>query len=100
MEILQILGERIRHYIRESNFENVEHFAKENSIPKSTLSELLNGKNDPKFSTLKKIATGLGISLHELLSDPRIDKGVRAMAPKRTTKSTGEKKATKRTRSR
>ena len=82
MDLLEFLGERIKNLILAGGYESIELFAHENRIPKSTLSEILNGKNDPKLTTLAKICSGLEISLSELLHDPAIDLWVREAAPK------------------
>ena len=79
---LKITGERIRTLVSGRGYASMELFAHENSIPKSTLSELLSGKNDPKLSTLAKICAGLEIPLSELLRDSEIDAWVREVAPK------------------
>ena len=68
--------------VRGRGYASIELFAHENRIPKSTLSELLNGKNDPKLSTLAKICAGLEITLAELLRGPEIESWVREGAPK------------------
>jgi transcriptional regulator with XRE-family HTH domain len=39
-------------------------------ISKGNLSDIENGKRDPRYSTLKAIAEGLEISLARLLRDP------------------------------
>jgi transcriptional regulator with XRE-family HTH domain len=80
--LLKITGDRIREMVRGRGYASIELFAHENRIPKSTLSELLNGKNDPKLSTLAKICSGLEVSLAELLRAPEIDLWVREVAPK------------------
>lgn len=101
MDFLKLIGERIKGRIDGSDYPSVERFAHENRIPKSTLSELLNGKNDPKLSTLAKICAGLEISLSELLRAPEIDLWVREDAPNYDarsprTRSAKTVKATKR----
>ena len=82
MDFLEILGERIRGRIEASGIRSVERFAHENEIPKSTLSELLNGKNNPRLTTLAKICAGLEISLSDLLRDDALDTWVRDSAPR------------------
>jgi DNA-binding Xre family transcriptional regulator len=80
--LLKITGDRIRDMVRGRGYPSIELFAHENHIPKSTLSELLNGKNDHKLSTLANICAGLEFSLSELLRAPEIDLWVRDAAPK------------------
>jgi transcriptional regulator with XRE-family HTH domain len=82
LDLLKITGERIKALVLRRGYGSIELFAHENSIPKSTLSELLSGKNDPKLTTLAKICAGLELSLSELLRDPEIDTWVREVAPK------------------
>lgn len=74
MDYLEKLGENIRRRIvNRSETGSIELFAHENHIPKSTLSELLNGKNDPRLSTLAKICAGLEIQLSVLFADPALE---------------------------
>jgi len=47
--------------------ESLNIFALENDISRGHLSRLENGINDPKLSTLWKIAEGLNVSLSELI---------------------------------
>lgn len=93
MDILKLTGERIKTLVGRRGYPSVELFAHENSIAKSTLSEILNGKNDPKLTTLAKICAGLEISLSELLRDAEIDTWVREVAPKYDARATKAKPA-------
>ena len=81
MDFLEIIGQRIRSRIKLSGVKSVEQFAHENEIPKSTLSELLNGKNNPRLTTLAKICAGLEMSLADLLDHESINTWVRESAP-------------------
>lgn len=73
MDYLQKLGANIRRRIVDkSKTGSIELFAHENDIPKSTLSELLNGKKDPRLATLAKVCAGLEIQLTELFADPAL----------------------------
>ena len=83
MDFLKHLGENIkRRIVDQRGFVSVELFAHENQIPKSTLSEILNGKNDPRLTTLAKICSGLEISLSELFRDQAMDNWVKESAAK------------------
>jgi transcriptional regulator with XRE-family HTH domain len=82
VDLLKITGERIKVLVGRRGYASIELFAHENSIAKSTLSEILSGKNDPKLTTLAKICAGLEIPLSELLRDADIDTWVREEAPK------------------
>lgn len=93
MDLLKLTGERIKALVGRRGYASVELFAHENQIAKSTLSEILNGKNDPKLTTLAKICSGLEISLSELLRDSEIDSWVRDEAPKYDARSTKSKSA-------
>ncbi|MDB5051609.1 MAG: hypothetical protein JWO30_4680 [Fibrobacteres bacterium] len=79
--LLKHVGEKIRTRILKSGYASVELYAHENNIPKSTLSEIITGKNDPRLTTLAKICAGLGISLSELFRDPAIEGWVSESAP-------------------
>lgn len=80
MVFYAIVGERIRQCISKGQYAKVEDFCRASGISKSTLSEILNGKNDPKLTTLAKICAELQITLSDLLRDPRIDSWVRKEA--------------------
>ena len=82
MDLQQILAESIRNRILASNYKTEEEFAHGNGIPKSTLSELLSGRKNPRLTTLAKICAGLEITLSELLQDSGIDIWVREKAQK------------------
>lgn len=82
MDFLKHIGDRIKTRILNSGYASIEIFAHENRIPKSTLSEILNGKNDPKLTTLAKICAGIGISLSDFFHESTIDSWVRDAAPK------------------
>lgn len=101
LDLLKHIGEKIRSQILRNGYPSVELYAHENDIPKSTLSEIITGKNDPRLSTLAKICAGLGISLSDLFRDPALEAWVREKAPKyqarrpsshRGTKDSGGKK--------
>jgi len=81
VEFLEIIGERIRSRIKASGVKSVERFAHENGIPKSTLSELLNGKNNPRLTTLARICAGLEVSMADLLDTEAINSWVRESSP-------------------
>ncbi|HKP96123.1 MAG TPA: helix-turn-helix transcriptional regulator [Fibrobacteria bacterium] len=87
MDFLKHLGENIRSRIRKKSAGSIELFAHENQIPKSTLSEILNGKNDPRLTTLAKICSGLEIPLSELFIDPALESWVRESAAKYNPRS-------------
>jgi len=83
VDYLQKLGENLRRRILGSGASgSIELFAHENQIPKSTLSEVLNGKNDPRLSTLAKICSGLGIGLSDLFADSALENFVAESAGK------------------
>ncbi|MFN7684138.1 MAG: helix-turn-helix domain-containing protein [Oligoflexia bacterium] len=48
---------------------SLERLASQMQISKGNLSDIENGKRDPRFSTLAAIATGLGMKLSQLVKD-------------------------------
>ncbi len=56
---LEALGEGIRELIVHSG-SSIERFAYENELGKATVSDLINGKVDVKYCTLRTVAKGLG----------------------------------------
>ena len=87
LDILGYVGEKLRQRILKGGYETVELFAHENGIPKSTLSELLSGKNDPRLTTLLKIFSALETTPGEFLKDHEIDSWVRETAPRYSSKA-------------
>jgi transcriptional regulator with XRE-family HTH domain len=81
LDVLKHFGEKVREKILRKGYASVELFAHENRIPKSTLSEILNGKNDPKLTTVAKICSGLGITLSDFFQDPLLNVWVQESAP-------------------
>ena len=66
MNITDTIRENLRRLIGESGYRSLELFAHENSIDKTTLSRILNGKREPKISTLFKIVAALNLTLNDL----------------------------------
>ena len=66
-EVLARICLEIEAGIRREGFRSHEEFAHAIALPKSTLSRLLSGDSDPRFSTLERIAFGLGMDLVDLL---------------------------------
>lgn len=62
------LGQRIGS-LRKKKGLTLEKLAYEMGISKGNLSDIENGKRDPRYSTLKAIADGLEISLSQLLKE-------------------------------
>ncbi len=60
------LGNRIS-ILRKQRGVTLEQLAYGMGISKGNLSDIENGKRDPRFSTLKSIADGLDISISQLL---------------------------------
>jgi len=82
LDLLKHIGEKIRSQILRNGYASIELYAHENDIPKSTLSEIITGKHDPRLSTLAKICAGLDLTLSELFRDPELDTWVREKAAK------------------
>ena len=60
------IGARINQ-LRRKKGKTLEKLAYEMNISKGNLSDIEHGKRDPRYSTLKAIADGLGVSISELL---------------------------------
>jgi transcriptional regulator with XRE-family HTH domain len=82
LDILGYVGEKLKQRILKGGYETVELFAHEHGIPKSTLSELLSGKNDPRLTTLLKICAALEMTPADFLKDHEIDLWVPESAPR------------------
>lgn len=65
MDPFRSLGQTIKRQIAAKGYPTVEIFAHEHSIPKGTLSKIVNGKVDAKVSTLLRISQALGVSMSE-----------------------------------
>ena len=65
--LLKILGKNIAKYIEKRGYQDAEKFAWEMKIPKSSLSRIINGKNDIGISKLNQIAKALDVKIDNLL---------------------------------
>ena len=66
----EIIRTNLRRFILEGGYPSVERFAHENAIDKTTLSRILNGKREPRLSTLIKIAECLNLTLNDFYLTP------------------------------
>lgn len=69
---LQSLGTRIKNLIEERGFASPYEFWLEHGdecISRSNLNYLINGETDPKFTTILKLSSALGVSPSDLLRD-------------------------------
>lgn len=66
------LGERVRDLRKERDW-TLEQAAKKAGMARSTLSKIENGQMSPTYDGLKKLATGLGISVPQLFTPPAKD---------------------------
>jgi transcriptional regulator with XRE-family HTH domain len=82
------LGARVRE-LRKAKDWTLEQAAQQAGLARSTLSKIENEQMSPTFDAVKKLATGLGISVPQLFTAP---KGDQIMARMATTKD-GEGKA-------
>ncbi|MBT8454897.1 MAG: helix-turn-helix transcriptional regulator [Rhodobacteraceae bacterium] len=64
------LGARVRHLRRSRNW-TLEQAARQAGLARSTLSKIENGQMSPTYDALKKLATGLEISVPQLFTPPR-----------------------------
>lgn len=65
---MKALGNRISS-IRKRKYMTIEQLAAKMSISKGNLSDIENGKKDPRYSTLLAVAEGLGITVATLLRE-------------------------------
>ena len=77
------LGERVRE-LRKARGWTLEQAAQQVGLARSTLSKIENGQMSPTFDAVRKLATGLGISIPQLFTAPRGDK---VLARRAITKS-------------
>ncbi len=59
------VGQRIKEIRTEKNISQ-QDLASKCNFEKSNMSRLEAGRTDPKLSTLKKVASGLGVEINEL----------------------------------
>ncbi len=64
------LGERVRDLRRARDW-TLEQAARQAGLARSTLSKIENGQMSPTYEALKKLATGLQISVPQLFTPPR-----------------------------
>lgn len=67
-ELVVKLGEHISKQRKKRGI-TLEKLAYESGISKGNLSDIEHGKRDPRYSTLRIIAEGLGMSTSQLLKD-------------------------------
>lgn len=67
------LGERVRE-LRKARKWTLEQAAKEAGLARSTLSKIENGQMSPTFDAVRKLATGLDISIPQLFTPPKSEK--------------------------
>lgn len=67
------LGERVRE-LRKARQWTLEQAAQQVGLARSTLSKIENGQMSPTFEAVRKLATGMGISIPQLFTAPRGDK--------------------------
>jgi len=67
------LGERVRALRKARNW-TLEQAARQAGLARSTLSKIENGQMSPTYDALKKLATGLEISVPQLFTPPQAEK--------------------------
>ncbi|MHA3916304.1 helix-turn-helix domain-containing protein [Halovulum sp. GXIMD14793] len=82
METLN-LGERVRELRKARNW-TLEQAAQHAGLARSTLSKIENQQMSPTFEAVRKLASGLGITVPQLFTPPRSDK---VMARRAVTRS-------------
>jgi transcriptional regulator with XRE-family HTH domain len=87
------LGARVRD-LRKDRGWTLERAAKQAGLARSTLSKIENGQMSPTFDALKKLATGLEISIPQLFTPPREGRATGRMAVTRGDEGTAQPTAT------
>ena len=64
------LGERVRELRRAQDW-TLEQAAQRAGLARSTLSKIENGQMSPTYDAVKKLATGLGVSVPQLFTPPQ-----------------------------
>ncbi|MCK0148505.1 XRE family transcriptional regulator [Marivita sp. S6314] len=85
------LGERVRD-LRKARSWTLEQAAQQAGLARSTLSKIENGQMSPTYDALKKLATGLQISVPQLFTPPQREKVNGRMAM--TASGQGQRHAT------
>ncbi|MFD1343276.1 helix-turn-helix domain-containing protein [Litorisediminicola beolgyonensis] len=67
------LGQRVRE-LRKARDWTLEQAARQAGLARSTLSKIENGQMSPTYDALKKLATGLEISVPQLFTPPKQDR--------------------------
>ena len=83
------LGARVRD-LRKGQGWTLEQAAKRAGLARSTLSKIENGQMSPTYDALKKLATGLEISVPQLFTPPANDRINGRMAVTRATQGTAK----------
>nr|WP_321252692.1 XRE family transcriptional regulator [uncultured Ruegeria sp.] len=73
------LGARVRE-LRKARKWTLEQAATQAGLARSTLSKIENGQMSPTYDALKKLATGLGISVPQLFTPPQRDQVIGRMS--------------------
>ncbi|WP_436399360.1 helix-turn-helix domain-containing protein [Roseobacter sp. S98] len=87
------LGVRVRE-LRKARDWTLEQAARQAGLARSTLSKIENGQMSPTYDALKKLATGLEISVPQLFTPPRPGQVNGRMAVTRTGQGTPQATAT------
>ena len=87
------LGARVRE-LRKARQWTLEQAATQAGLARSTLSKIENGQMSPTYDALKKLATGLEISVPQLFTPPQRDQVVGRMSITRMSEGTAHATAT------
>ena len=83
------LGQRVRELRKAHNW-TLEQAAKQAGLARSTLSKIENGQMSPTYDALKKLATGLEISVPQLFTPPEAERINGRMAVTKTGAGTAK----------
>lgn len=87
------LGARVRALRKEKGW-TLEQAAQQAGLARSTLSKIENGLMSPTYDALKKLASGLAISVPQLFTPPRSDRGTGRLALTQSGAGTAQPTAT------
>ncbi len=87
------LGARVRE-LRKARDWTLEQAANQAGLARSTLSKIENGQMSPTYDALKKLATGLEISVPQLFTPPQRDQVIGRMAVTKLGEGTAHATAT------
>lgn len=75
MTLTKNIGDRIKELRKRSGL-SLDELASRAEMSKSGIWEIESGSSDPRLSTLRKIASALGVPLYQMLTNKDFDTGI------------------------